>query len=140
MRFLQFAVASLSLSLSVQFSFPLWFLELQRSDAVFRRGGNSMFRTFMRLCQNVPSALHVSEKEVSVLCEIVKVTHCRSVAVGSVSAAKGAGLIVKRVTKDTLALLRQLLYSFLPPLQKKCRFTQSYYIHTNGHTIAVCRQ
>lgn len=79
-----------------------------------------MFRTFMRMCQNVPS-----EKEVSVLCEIVKVTRRRSVAISDVSAAKNDGPILKRVTKDTFGLLRQLLYSFLPPLQKKCRFTKA---------------
>lgn len=58
-----------------------------------------------------------------------------SVAIRQIPAAKWG--MDKQPTDDTFGLLRQLLYSFPPPRQKKCIFYQSYYIHTNGHTIAV---
>lgn len=44
--------------------------------------------------------------------------------------------VVKEVTDDTFGSLRQLLYSFPPPHQKRNAVYQSYYIHINGQTRA----
>lgn len=85
-----------------------------------------MFPTFMRMCQNVPSAL-----DVSVLCEIVKVTHCRSVAISDVSAAKGNGPIPQRVTKDTFGFIASVTLFISSPSSKEMQVYQSDYIHTN---------
>lgn len=94
-----------------------------------------MSRTSVRICQNVP-AVHVSEKECSVPCEMVKVTHRGSVAVRRIPAAKGTDKKWNSARVTRLVYCVNYFIHFLPLIKRNAVY-QSYYIHTNGHTIAV---
>lgn len=87
---------------------------------------NSLFCDTVSKCSCC--TLHVSEKEFSIPCESYTPRECR----------RQRDLSCKRDRHNSETLLYCVNYfiHFLPLIKRNAVY-QSYYIHTNGHTIAV---